>query len=147
MLKGNYESLLQRRESARIAQAADTSTEPVQFRIIAAPEIPAEPAGPQRRLFNLLVLLVGIGAGCGFVVLLTKVDDRVAVPDDLHDLGGFKVLGCISPVMSLAVPVSFKQQHGAFIAATGALAGMFMLFMVTAPNLSALPAKIAMRLA
>jgi polysaccharide chain length determinant protein (PEP-CTERM system associated) len=146
VLKGNYESLLQRRESARIAQAADTSTEPVQFRIIAAPEVPAEPAGPARRLFNLLVLLVGIGAGCGFVVLLTKIDDRVAVPEDLHEFGGFKVLGCVSPVLSMVVPLTFKERHGRFMTAAGALAGMFILFLLVAPNLSALPGKIAMRL-
>jgi polysaccharide chain length determinant protein (PEP-CTERM system associated) len=48
VLKASYEGMLQRRESARIAEAADTTTEPVQFRVVAAPELPATAAGPNR---------------------------------------------------------------------------------------------------
>ncbi len=145
VLKGNYESLLQRRESARIAQAADSSTEPVQFRVIAAPEVPAKPAGPMRRLFNFLVLVVGVAAGSGFVILLTKIDDRVAVPEDLSDFGGFQVLGCVSPATAMGVPVSFQAQHSRFVLAACGLVTIFALFFLTAPNLSALPGKILMR--
>ena len=111
-----------------------------------ARESNSKPTGPHRRLFNFLVLFVGIAAGCGFVVLLTKIDDRVAVPEDLADFGGFQVLGCVSPAATMGVPVSFQVQHGRFALAAGGLATMFALFFLTAPNLSALPGKILMRL-
>src|SRR5262249_31665250 len=61
VLKSSYDSLLVRRESARIGEAADSSADSMQFRIIAEPEEPAYPAGPMRHLFNALIFVAGVG--------------------------------------------------------------------------------------
>jgi polysaccharide chain length determinant protein (PEP-CTERM system associated) len=146
VMKGNYLSLLQRRESARIAQAADSSTEPVQFRIIAAPEIPAQPAGPNRPLFNAIVFVFGIVAGTGLVVLLSQLDDSVKSPQDLQSFSDYSFLGCVSPAATLAtVRESFLKLHGKFIAGAASLAATFAIFFAVSPNLSSLAERIATR--
>jgi polysaccharide chain length determinant protein (PEP-CTERM system associated) len=144
VLKASYEGLLQRRESARIAQAADTTTEPVQFRLIAPPELPARPAGPMRAVFNTIVLVLGIAAGIGFVILMTEVDDSVATPDDLAAMGNFPVLGCVSNVAALDRRVLWGRGADKFNLAATALAGMFVLVLVSGPNLSGITQKMTL---
>jgi polysaccharide chain length determinant protein (PEP-CTERM system associated) len=137
VLKATYEGLLQRRESARVAAAADSTTEPVQFRLIAAPEVPARATGPKRALFNTLVLIFGIGAGVGFVVLLTKVEDRVATPEDLDLLGEYPILGCVSTVITAARQSMLRREMKRFAGATVGLAVLFLVLLASSPNFSA----------
>lgn len=146
VLKTSYEGLLQRRESARIAEAADSTTEPVQFRIVAAPELPATAAGPNRALFNSLVLVLGLVAGAGFVFLLMQVEDRIAAPDDLFTVGEIPVLGCVSSVATTRRREQDSAQMRKFTVAAGALAGVFLLVVLIGPNFSAMSQSV-MRMA
>ncbi|MDX2222075.1 MAG: hypothetical protein SFV21_04955 [Rhodospirillaceae bacterium] len=144
VMKSNYENLLMRRESARIAQAADSSTEPVQFRIIAAPEVPLNPSGPQRRLFNTIVLVFGLVAGAGFIVLLSQIDGNISRPEDLADFADYSFLGSVSPaVMIETAKKSLLAMHGRFGVATAGLIVLFGLFMYWTPNLSNLPDQLS----
>ncbi|MGE4062945.1 MAG: XrtA system polysaccharide chain length determinant [Rhodospirillaceae bacterium] len=138
VLKSSYEGLLQRRESARIAEAADSTTEPVQFRVVAAPELPATAAGPNRPLFNTLVLVIGLIAGAGFVFLLMQVEDRVSAPDDLYTVGEIPVLGCVSAVATPRRREAEHEQLKKFFVATGALAAVFIVVVLLGPNFSAI---------
>lgn len=147
VIKGNYENLLGRREAARISQAAESSTEPVQFRIIAAPEIPAKPDGPNRPIFNIIVFIAGIGAGCGFAFLMIQIDDRISTPEKLLELTGLQILGTISPVAPLEGRLSFLRQHVAFVCL-----GIFLMMtsagvVLSSPNLSELPDRISRQFA
>ncbi len=96
IVKSSYETLLSRRESARMGQEADESGESVQFRVIDPPRVPLEPSGPNRTIFMSIVLLVGLGAGLGMAFLLSQLkstfDDRVT----LRNVTEFPVLGTIS---------------------------------------------------
>jgi polysaccharide chain length determinant protein (PEP-CTERM system associated) len=142
VLKASYEGLLQRRESARIAAAADSTTEPVQFRLIAAPEVPAQPAGPMRALFNSLVFVLGLGAGVGFVILLGRIEDCVSTPEDLYDLGDYPVLGCVSTVVTEARRLAAIHDVKRFGAALAGLAVVFLVTLAAAPNVSSILRKI-----
>jgi uncharacterized protein involved in exopolysaccharide biosynthesis len=70
VLKENFEQLLRRRESARMRNAADISAGAEQFRIIVAPSIPDEPAGPDRRAFLMLGSLFAVAVGGGLAYAL-----------------------------------------------------------------------------
>ncbi|MCB2106404.1 MAG: hypothetical protein KDE14_01830 [Rhodobacteraceae bacterium] len=145
VLKSNYENLLARRESARIAQAADSSTEPVQFRIIAAPEIPLIPAGPMRRIFNIVVFVGGLGAGAGLIILLAQIDGSVRTPEDFEEFGDCGFLGCVSPAVIIeGVRKSFFELHAKFGVVAASLVVMGILFIAISPNLSNLPSRIAL---
>jgi polysaccharide chain length determinant protein (PEP-CTERM system associated) len=63
VLKGNHEQLLARREQARLAKAAEERTDPVQFRVVDPPRLPARPAAPNRPLLSTAVLAAGLAAG------------------------------------------------------------------------------------
>lgn len=147
VLKTSYEGLLQRRESARIAEAADSTTEPVQFRVIAAPELPATAAGPNRAIFNSLVLVLGLVAGAGFIFLLMQVEDRISAPDDLYSIGEIPILGCVSAVTTAHRRVVNHQQLRKFTYAAGALAAVFVLVVLVGPNFSAMSQSIMNRMA
>ncbi len=146
VLKSSYEGLLVRRESARIGEAADSSADSVQFRIIAEPEEPALPAGPMRRVFNFVVLIIGVAGGGGFVILLARLEDCVTVPEDLAQFIDHAVLGCISSAVTLTSLQPFFTRHRKFLMASGGLAAMALIFVASAPNFSTIPSAIATRL-
>jgi polysaccharide chain length determinant protein (PEP-CTERM system associated) len=136
VMRASYEALLQRRESARIAAAADSTSEPIQFRMIAAPEVPALPSGPPRTLLNTLVLIMGLAGGCGFVILLSQVDNRITSADDLSSYVGSRVLGCVS--LTEVLQTTDTEQLRRFGYATLGLILIFALILLIQPNFSAL---------
>jgi polysaccharide chain length determinant protein (PEP-CTERM system associated) len=146
VLKSNYDELLARRESARIAEAADSSTDAVQFRIIAEPEQPAFPSGPKRRIFNAIVFVLGAAAGCATAVGLAEIEDCITAPDDLRKLGRGAVFGCITDAATLLNFEPFFKRHGKIIIYAGALSLLCLISVLAAPNLSTLPQAIASEL-
>jgi polysaccharide chain length determinant protein (PEP-CTERM system associated) len=98
IIKSNYEQLLARRESARIAENVETKTEKIEFRIVDPPTLPVAPDGPNRLLFLSLTLFAGIGAGSALAFLLSQIDDSFPNALRLKETYEFPVLGSISSV-------------------------------------------------
>ncbi|MBV8578660.1 MAG: hypothetical protein JOZ58_26955 [Acetobacteraceae bacterium] len=105
MLRRPYEELLDRRESASIAQAANTQADKVKLTIVDPPQIPRLPVSPNRLLLLPAVLLLGLSGGCGVAFLLGQMDRSFRTLDDLRALG-LPVLGGIS--MLATVPAGRK---------------------------------------
>jgi len=95
ILKRNYEELVARREATAIANAADTKTEKIQFRIVDPPQVPVVPAAPNRAFLVSIVLLFGIGAGLAVPVLVMQLDRSFATLSQLRNLG-IPILGNVS---------------------------------------------------
>jgi polysaccharide chain length determinant protein (PEP-CTERM system associated) len=95
VLRKNYEELLNRLQSANLAQAADTQADKVKLQIVDPPDVPRLPAAPNRLLLVSGVLLAGLGGGILFPVLLGQLDRSFSTVDDLRSLG-LPVLGGIS---------------------------------------------------
>jgi polysaccharide chain length determinant protein (PEP-CTERM system associated) len=95
IIKRNYEELVARREATAIANAADTKTEKIQFRIVDPPQVPVVPAAPNRALLVSIVLLFGIGAGLAVPVLVMQLDRSSATLSQLRNLG-IPILGHVS---------------------------------------------------
>jgi polysaccharide chain length determinant protein (PEP-CTERM system associated) len=95
VLKRNYMELVARRESTQIANAADTKTEKIQFRIVDPPQVPVVPAAPNRPLLVTYVLLLGIGAGSVAPLLVMQLDRSFATLGQLRNLG-IPILGSVS---------------------------------------------------
>jgi polysaccharide chain length determinant protein (PEP-CTERM system associated) len=98
VIKRNYEELVNRRESARMAQEVDAKSNKIQFKIVDPPQLPLKPSGPNRPLFMSMVLLAGLGAGCLFAFVLAQLDDTFASPVTLREAFDLPVLGAISLV-------------------------------------------------
>ena len=95
ILKRNYQELVARREATQIANAADTKTEKIQFRIVDPPQVPILPAAPNRPMLLSMVLLFGIGGGIAVPLALTQIDRSFATIGQLRNLG-LPVLGSVS---------------------------------------------------
>ena len=119
VLRKNYEELLARRESMRLANAADTEAEKVKIEVIDPPQLPQIPISPHRPLLLSLVLLAGLGGGIGGVVMLGKLDRSFHSTRDLRALG-YAVAGSVS---LLAAPIQKRSllSRGSLAAASGAV--------------------------
>lgn len=123
VIKRNYEQLLSRRESAKIAQAVDAETD-IQFRIVDPPEVPSVPTGPNRKLFLAVVLVAALGSGVALAYLLSQLDVSFATMANLREAFGLPVLGAVSVI-------AYKQRRWraletlAFAACLVALTALF----------------------
>jgi polysaccharide chain length determinant protein (PEP-CTERM system associated) len=95
VLKSNYMGLVARRNSTEIANAADTKTERIQFRIVDAPQLPIVPVAPNRPFLVTIVLALGIGAGLAVPLLMLQLDRSFATLGQLRNLG-VPILGSVS---------------------------------------------------
>ena len=95
VLKKNYEELVARREATSIANAADTKTDKIQFRIVDPPQVPIVPAAPNRPLLVTVVLALGLGAGLATPILVMQLDRSFATLGQLRNLG-IPILGSVS---------------------------------------------------
>ena len=103
VLHRNYAEMLNRRESMRLAAAADSDAEKVKMEIIDPPQVPRTAVAPKRVLLLTGVLLAGIGGGLALAILLQQLDRSFHCVDDLRDLE-LLVVGGISS-LSATVPM------------------------------------------
>jgi polysaccharide chain length determinant protein (PEP-CTERM system associated) len=120
ILKKNYDELISRRESANLAQAADTQADKVQFRIVDAPQVPLSPVSPNRPILYTGVLIAGLGAGVGAAFLLVQLDRSFTTLASLRAIG-LPVLGTISRVHFLDVRKRSVRAMAGLAASTVAL--------------------------
>jgi polysaccharide chain length determinant protein (PEP-CTERM system associated) len=92
ILRRNYEELVSRRQATQIADAADTKTEKIQFRIIDPPQVPLVPIEPNRPMLISLAMLAGLGAGIAAPIVVGQFDRSFTAISQLRELG-IPVLG------------------------------------------------------
>ena len=132
LIKAAYEALVQRRQAAQIADAANTKTDQIQFRIVDPPQVPIMPAAPNRPLLDSVVLLLGIGAGLAAPFGLVQLDRSVATVGQLRSFG-IPVIGSVSLLISATMRQRTIRQLAAVSASTVVLLAAYgtLLFMTT----------------
>ena len=128
VLRRHYEELLDRRESASIAQAADTQADKVKLTIVDPPQTPRLPVSPNRILLLPAVLVLGLAGGCGVAFLLGQMDRSFRTLDDLRALGlpvigGVSMLATVPARRRLGSALGFSTALLLLIAACGGLLG------------------------
>ncbi len=98
VIVSKYQSLVERRESARLAQNIEDRASNVEFRIIEPPVQPVAPSGPPHLIYLAAVLIVGAGAGFGAAFLHMQVVGGYQTTEHLSEAFEAPVLGSISPV-------------------------------------------------
>ncbi len=101
VLQKNYGELLSRRESMRIASAAEADADKIKIQVVDPPQVPQNPVAPKRVLLMTAVLIAGVVAGIAIAVLLVQFDQSFHTIDELRDLG-LPVAGGIS-LLNVAV--------------------------------------------
>jgi uncharacterized protein involved in exopolysaccharide biosynthesis len=87
VVRRNYDELLGRRESMRIATAAEADADKIKIQIIDPPQVPQNPVAPKRGQLMSAVFIAGLVAGVGLAVLLVQFDQSFHTIDELRDLG------------------------------------------------------------
>jgi polysaccharide chain length determinant protein (PEP-CTERM system associated) len=93
--KENYQTLVMRRESALVADRLEHAKE-LKLNVLEAPRDPLRPVSPKRIYLNTLVLILGIGAGVGLVLLVSQIDPVIYSRRDLVRVAALPVLGSVS---------------------------------------------------
>ena len=113
--KENYETLVNRRESAKISREADQSIDDIQFRIIDPPFVPLVPVGPNRQAYLTVVLAFGFGAGCGLAWFLFLLKPTFMSSRELREFTDLPVLGSVSLVMTRIQIIKNNIEGGIFV--------------------------------
>lgn len=116
-VKSQYESLLGRRESARLSRAMESSTDSLQFKTIDPPQIPAKPSGPPRPLYLFMVLVMSFGFGGAAAFLRSQLSDTFSVPSSLSNAFQYPVIGTVSLVTDIADRARGYWRHAPFYTA------------------------------
>jgi len=119
VMQRNYQELLGRRESASIAQAADTQADKVRLQVVDPPQVPRLPVAPNRLTLFTGVFGVGLAAGGALAFLLSQFDRSFHTVDELRNMG-LTVLGGITLLGSGA-------GRRTVVATLGFVAGLLLL--------------------
>ncbi len=94
-MQKNYQSLLEKRLNARVAENLERRQKGEQFRIIDPANVPAQPYKPDQERIMLLGLAFGCALGFGMAYLLEMLNPTFRRPEDLEMLLGIHVLAAI----------------------------------------------------
>jgi hypothetical protein len=120
VLKSNYETLLTRRESAKISGDREASGQKAQFRIVEPPVTPSSPSGPNRPLLLSAVLVLGVGAGIAVALGLSLMKSTYNTVNQLREDIDLPILGAITEIGSTR-KTAMKSIDYSLFAACGAL--------------------------
>lgn len=99
VIRSQYSELIERRESAKIAQEREASGNELDFREIEPPKVPLKPSGPHRILLSTAAFALSMVAGVFFGFFLALLKQTVNSHRDLMQLSGLPVLGIVTKVV------------------------------------------------
>jgi polysaccharide chain length determinant protein (PEP-CTERM system associated) len=132
--KKNFDELLARREQARLAEAADTTADKIQFRVIDPPQVPVIPSAPNQPLLLSGVLIGAIGAAVALPFLLFQFDRSYTSVTALRALG-VPVLGSVTHLLSPDGRWRERIQLAAVCASIAGLLCVYGLLLAISANL------------
>jgi polysaccharide chain length determinant protein (PEP-CTERM system associated) len=123
--KERYLSLVERRESARMAQKVEQSSSEITIKVVDPPVIPLWPSGPDRPLLLAGVLLGALAAAGGWSLLMFMLFPTYVDTGQLRNQIDLPVLGAISLHMSARQKKYRRTQLTSYLLAMSLLFGMF----------------------
>jgi hypothetical protein len=116
---------VERRESARLAQQVEQSSNDITFRVVDAPIVPRWPSGPDRPLLLGGVLVAALGAGAAWSVLMFLLYPTFVDYKQLRKMIDLPVLGAVSLQMTIQQKRHRALQLRSFLLAMLLLLGFF----------------------
>lgn len=118
-----YQDLVDRRETALLAQRMDTETRNIEFRLIEPPVVPQQPSGPPYALLSLGVLIVAGGGGVAFGVLRMLLQSEIVTLRQMREEFDLPILGAVSLVQSTAQTRLRAVEVASYLVVGGLLLG------------------------
>lgn len=113
-----YLDLVERKESAKLAESAGLSASDVTFRIIEPPIVPIQASGPPRILLMAVALLAAIAAGLGWSFFQHRLQPTFITLQQVRQGTGLPVLGSISLFLTPGHRRKRHWQLASFLSAT-----------------------------
>jgi hypothetical protein len=95
-----YLNLVERKESAHLAQKVEQNSSEINFQVVDAPVVPVLPSGPNRLLLLSAALAVSLGAGVAWSLLMLLLFPTFVDTKQLRKLIDLPVLGSIGLQMT-----------------------------------------------
>ena len=121
----NYQTLVQRRESATLSGEMDAAAGLADFRIIDPPSVSPTPVAPNRLLMLPAVLFVALGAGLFFAFVISQALPTFHDARMLREVSGRPVLGTVSLLTNAAMN---RQRRCNVALFAGGVAGLFAVY-------------------
>nr|MBL0710374.1 chain length determinant family protein [Colwellia sp.] len=126
--KKKYEELLNRQETAQLAQQADETTNKIQFKVIDPPRAATTPSGPKHILLLIIITFIGFGVGVGLSLLLSQLYPVATSTAQLSRATGVPVFGVVSANVNLGLQKWQKRKTIIFIISNLFLFMMLIMF-------------------
>jgi polysaccharide chain length determinant protein (PEP-CTERM system associated) len=127
--KGRLNTLLERRDKARLSQVVEERADDVKFKVIDPPRVPTNPVGPNRPALLTSSMVLGLAAGAGLAFLMSVLRAIYDNRRTLSDSTGLPVLGSVSMVWTPAQLLKRRLERLAFFLVSIALLGAYGVVM------------------
>ena len=110
-----YLSMVERKESARLAQEIGLSGSNINFQIIESPRVPLKPSGPDRIPLLAAVFFAAIAAGLGWGFLRYLIHPTFINSSQIRDKIGLPVLGSVGLFLTAEHKKKRRRQLSSFL--------------------------------
>ncbi len=112
--KNNYDTLVARRETAKMSEKASKSGDNIKFRVVDPPFAPSDPSSPNRPLLTSIVLVAGWLIGIAFTFFMSQIRPTYDGVRTITRELGLPVLGSVSRVWSGKAQLKRRMEAIAF---------------------------------
>ncbi|MDP2809138.1 MAG: GNVR domain-containing protein [Rhodocyclaceae bacterium] len=132
IIKKNYDSLVERRESASISEGMAAMSGVADFRLIDPPRASQTPVAPNRLVILPLALLVSLAVGLAGSFAASQLRPTFFDAHTLGEVSGLPLLGTVSRVVTPTVRQRERKDRSRFIAGLGSLVAAYIAAMAAA---------------
>jgi polysaccharide chain length determinant protein (PEP-CTERM system associated) len=130
VIKQQYDSLVQRRESASMTGELEQTGELTDFRIIDPPRVGTKPAAPNRLLLIPLVLLAALAIGAGVSFLISQILPTFHDTRTLREITKRPLLGAVAMIERPALAKARRRRNLVFYGGLGGLTGSYAMLIL-----------------
>ena len=125
VISGQHQTLLERREAARMSEDVEQNASDVTFRVIDPPFVPLEPSEPNKTLLNGAVLLIGLAAGLGAGLLVSLISPVISDSRTLVAIAGLPLLGSVTANL---LPEQKRKERYALVTFASLSTGLLIVY-------------------
>ncbi|WP_173052356.1 XrtA system polysaccharide chain length determinant [Candidatus Nitrotoga sp. AM1P] len=128
--KTNYESLIGRRESAKLSGELSATSDMLTFKVIDPPTVPLVPSGPNRLMLFSLVFVGALLGGIGSALLMSQIRPTFLSQNSLRESIGLPILGTVTMNWTANEVIKRKRSLYAFGLSISLLVALYSVVMV-----------------
>lgn len=142
VLRGQYESLLERRELLSFDIDRKRQGRQLEFRIIEPPLASEFPVEPNRRLLMLLALFAALAAGGGLAFVLHQINPVFITGEALYQQLGVPVLGAVTMIWTASALAERQRSKRFYLLSLALLVSVFALIYAFLPAFTILKTRL-----